>query len=141
MILVKSAWVVYEVDPSVGGVGQAVRAWISGSVKSAWVVYKAECVYGPDTTGWDDVDELELATLSWVHWFNEDRLHGHCGDVPPAEYESAFYAAQQSDLTEVGIQETEPPTNPGWFTYTVGAMVVEIGGIGGFNHLKVTVRG
>ena len=26
-------------------------------------------------------------------------------------------------------------------TYTVGAMVVEIGGIGGFNHLKVTVRG
>ena len=31
---------------------------------------------------------------------------------------------------------------PDWLnTYTVGAMVVEIGGIGGFNHLKVTVRG
>ena len=34
-------------------------------------LYKAECVYGPDApTAWDDVDELELATLSWVHWFN-----------------------------------------------------------------------
>jgi len=37
-------------------------------------LYKTECVYGPDTTGWNDVDALELATLSWVHWFNEHRL-------------------------------------------------------------------
>lgn len=65
---------------------------------------KTECVYGPDATGWDDVDELELATLSWVHWFNEDRLHGHCGDLPPAELEAAFYAAQQADPAGVGIQ-------------------------------------
>jgi putative transposase len=28
-----------------------------------------------------------------VHWFNEQRLHGHCDDVPPAEFEAAFYAA------------------------------------------------
>ena len=48
-------------------------------------------------TAWDDVDELELATLSWVHWFNEHRLHSHCDDVPPAEFEAAFYAAQQAD--------------------------------------------
>ena len=26
-----------------------------------------------------------------------DRLHGHCDDVPPAEFEAAFYAAQQPD--------------------------------------------
>ena len=54
--------------------------------------------------GWDDVDELELATLSWVHWFNDDRLHGHCDDVPPAEFEEAFYAAQRTDPAGVGIQ-------------------------------------
>ena len=59
---------------------------------------------GPTATGWDDVDELELATLSWVHWFNDQRLHGHCDDVPPAEFEAAFYAAQQTDPTGVGIQ-------------------------------------
>lgn len=67
-------------------------------------LYKTECAYGPDTHGWDDVDELELATVSWVHRFNEERVHGHCGDVPPAEYEAAFYAAQKSDPAGVGIQ-------------------------------------
>ena len=67
-------------------------------------LYKTECVYGPDTNGWDDVDELELATLSWVHWFNHERLHSHCNDVPPAEFETAFYAAQQADPAGVGIQ-------------------------------------
>ncbi len=67
-------------------------------------LYKTECVYGPDATGWDDVDEAELATLSWVHRFNQDRLHSHCRDVPPAEFEAAFYAAQQADHEVVGIQ-------------------------------------
>ena len=50
-----------------------------------------------------DVDDVELATLSWVHWFNTERLHGYLGDVPPAEFEAA-YAAQQTDQQLVGIQ-------------------------------------
>ena len=41
---------------------------------------------------------------SWVHWFNDDRLHSHCGDVPPAEFEAAFYAAQQTAPAGVGNQ-------------------------------------
>jgi putative transposase len=57
---------------------------------------KAECVYGPDTDGWNDVDDLELATLSWVHCFNHDRLHSHCQDVPPAEFEAAHHAAKRT---------------------------------------------
>jgi putative transposase len=57
-----------------------------------------------DSDGWDDVDQLELATLSGVHWFNEHRLHSHSGDVPPAESEAAFYAAPQAYPTGVGIQ-------------------------------------
>jgi IS30 family transposase len=68
-------------------------------------LHKTECVYGPDAPRpWDDVDELELATLSWVHWFNEERLHGHCGDIPPAEFEAAHYAAQQTAPAGVGNQ-------------------------------------
>ena len=64
-----------------------------------------ECVHGPDAPPhWDDIDELELATLSWVHWFNEQRLHGHCDDVTPAEFEAPFYAAPQTDPAGVGNQ-------------------------------------
>ena len=65
---------------------------------------KTECVYRSDAAGWDDVDQLELETLTWVHWFNHERLHSHCGDMPPAEFEAAFYADQQTDPTGVGIQ-------------------------------------
>ena len=75
-----------------------------GTVETTNGLYKAECVYGPDANGWEDVSHLELATLSWVHWFNEERLHGYCHDVSPAEFEAAFYAAQQADQSLVGIQ-------------------------------------
>ena len=68
-------------------------------------LYKAECVRGPDAPAvWGDLDQLELETLSWVHWFNEHRLHSHCDDTPPAEFEAAFYAAQQTTPTGVGNQ-------------------------------------
>ncbi|WP_208027692.1 integrase core domain-containing protein, partial [Rhabdothermincola sediminis] len=68
-------------------------------------LYKTERVYGPDTPRpWENVDELELATLSWMHWFNEDRHHSYCDDVPPAELEAAFYAAQQTRPVGVGNQ-------------------------------------
>ncbi len=87
--------------PSIGTVADSYDNALAETTNG---LYKTECVYGPDTNGWDDVGELELATLSWVHWFNEARLHSHCGDTTPAEYEAAFYAAQQTDPTRVGIQ-------------------------------------
>ena len=81
-----------------------------------------ECVHGPDAPRhWDDVDELELATLSWVHWFNEQRLHGHCDDITPAEFEAAFYAAPQTDPAGVGNQYNEPPPDPGRFSRSKAA--------------------
>ncbi len=88
--------------PSIGTVADSYDNALAETTNG---LYKAECVRGPDApTVWEDVDELELATLSWVHWFNHDRLHGHCGHVPPAEFEAAFYAADQTDPTGVGIQ-------------------------------------
>lgn len=45
--------------------------------------YKAELVRGPARSGpWKTVEDLELATLGWVHWHNTQRLHGYLGDVP-----------------------------------------------------------
>ena len=92
-----------EIDarPSIGTVADSYDNALAETVNG---LYKTECIYGPDTTGWDDVDEVELATLSWVHWFNHDRLHSHCDDVPPAESETAFYAAQQTNRSLVGNQ-------------------------------------
>jgi putative transposase len=88
--------------PSIGTVADSFDNALAETTNG---LYKTECVFGPDAPRpWDDVDELELATLSWVHWFNEDRLHSHCNDVPPAEFEAAFYAAQQAAPTGVGNQ-------------------------------------
>ena len=88
--------------PSIGTVADSYDNALAETTNG---LYKTECVYGPDAPSpWDDVDELELATLSWVHWFNQDRLHSHCNDVPPAEFETAFYAAQQTDQSPVGNQ-------------------------------------
>jgi putative transposase len=88
--------------PSIGTVADSYDNALAETTNG---LYKTECVRGPDAPRpWADVDELELATLSWVHWFNEDRLHGHCRDVPPVEFEAAFYAAQQADPAGVGNQ-------------------------------------
>lgn len=88
--------------PSIGTVADSYDNALAETIIG---LYKAECVYGPDAPRpWDDVDELELATLSWASWFNEQRLHSHCGDVPPTEFEAAFYAAQHPDQTLVGNQ-------------------------------------
>jgi putative transposase len=55
--------------------------------------YKAELVRGPDHPGpWKTVEELGLATLGWVHWHNQDRLHDFIGDVQPVEFEGTLYA-------------------------------------------------
>ena len=52
-------------------------------------LYKTECTKreGP----WRGVDDLELATLGWVHWFNTSRLHSSLGYVPPVEFETEHY--------------------------------------------------
>ena len=43
------------------------------------------------------MEDVELATLSWAHWYNTARLHGYLGDVPPAEYEAAYAAERASE--------------------------------------------
>lgn len=56
-------------------------------------LYKTECVRrdGP----FRGVDDLELATLSWVDWFNNHRLHRMIDNVPPIEYETLYYRQNQ----------------------------------------------
>jgi len=37
------------------------------------------------------MEPLEYATLEWVDWFNNRRLLEPIGDIPPAEFEQAYY--------------------------------------------------
>ena len=41
---------------------------------------------------WRHLEAVEFATLDWIDWFNQQRLFGPIGDIPPAEAEEDFYA-------------------------------------------------
>jgi putative transposase len=45
------------------------------------------------------VEQVELATMEWVWWWNNRRLHGELGYQTPAEIENAYYAALKSPGT------------------------------------------
>ncbi|MGN7979451.1 IS3 family transposase [Microbacterium sp. 22195] len=88
--------------PSIGTVGDSYDNALAETVNG---YYKAEPVRGPARPGpWKTVEDLELATLGWVHWHNTERLHGYLGDVPPAEFEAAFYAVPNDRNLLVGIK-------------------------------------
>jgi putative transposase len=38
-----------------------------------------------------------LATMDWVQWYNEERIHSYSSDMPPKKYEDMYYAALGSD--------------------------------------------
>ena len=86
--------------PSIGTVGDSYDNALAEAVNA---LYKTELIRGPAQGPWKTVEDVELATLGWVHWHNNDRLHGYLNDVPPSEFEAA-YAAQQTDQQLVGIQ-------------------------------------
>jgi putative transposase len=84
------------IDPSVGSVGDAYDNALAESVIG---LFKTELIKprGP----WRTVEQVEIATLEYVDWFNHRRLHEACGDIPPAELEAAHYR-QHTALTEAG---------------------------------------
>ncbi len=76
------------IDTSVGSRGDSYDNALAETVNG---LYKAELVYrrGP----WRGREDLELATLEWVDWFNNRRLFGALDYVPPPEYEASWYTA------------------------------------------------
>jgi putative transposase len=72
--------------PSVGSVGDA---YDNALAESTIGLFKTELIKprGP----WRTVEQVEIATLEYVDWFNHRRLHSTCGDIPPAELEAAHY--------------------------------------------------
>ncbi len=74
------------IDPSIGTTGDSFDNALAETING---LYKTELIKprGP----WRTVDQVEVATLEWVDWFNHRRLYEHCGDIPPAELEGAYY--------------------------------------------------
>ena len=75
--------------PALASIGTVGDSYDDVMAESVIGLYKAECVRheGPVRT----VDDLELRTLTWVHWFDHARLHSSLGYVPPIEFEQAHY--------------------------------------------------
>jgi putative transposase len=82
---------------SVGSRGDSYDNAMAESVNG---LYKTELVrkQGP----WRGLEDLELATLTWVDWYNHRRLFSALGYLPPAEYEARNQRAPV--LAEAGTQ-------------------------------------
>ena len=71
------------VDGSVGSVGDG---YDNALAETTIGLFKTEKINrnGP----WKTMADVELATLEWVDWYNNARLHSACGHSPPAEFEA-----------------------------------------------------
>jgi transposase InsO family protein len=78
---------------SIGSVGDSYDNAMAEALNAT---FKHELVYlhGP----WATRAQLEWAVIEWISWYNRARLHGEIGDVPPAEYEAAWYRQHQPVL-------------------------------------------
>lgn len=79
---------------SVGSRGDSYDNAAAESVNS---LYKKELIHqdGP----WEGAGEVTLATLEWVSWYNNERLHSTCGHIPPKEHEDNYYTSLDNTAT------------------------------------------
>jgi putative transposase len=77
---------------AVASVGSKGDSFDNAMAEAFNSLYKAELVRnkGP----WRGLDDLEMATVEYIDWYNNRRLHGELGHVPPAEHE-ALHAMTQ----------------------------------------------
>ena len=81
------------IEPSVGSRGDSYDNALAESIIG---LYKTEVIRrrGP----WRGPEDVEFATLEWVHWYNTQRLLEPIGNVPPVEYEMNYYRSQEGSL-------------------------------------------
>ena len=86
------------IERSVGSTGDSYDNALAECVIG---LYKTEVIQrqGP----WRGLDDVELATLTWVAWYNADRLLEPLGHVPPAEFEQAFYDRQAAGAAQLAV--------------------------------------
>ena len=85
-----------------GSAGTARDAHDNALAESVIGLFKTELIKprGP----WRTAEQVEIATLEYVDWHNRRRLYQACGDIPPAELETAYYH-QNSGLAETALSQ------------------------------------
>ena len=89
--------------PSIGTVGDSLRQR-PGRDGQRLLQGRADPRTGTAAGPWKTVEDVELATLAWVHWHNTTGSTATSTTSHPAEFEAAFYAAPRTDQALVGIQ-------------------------------------
>ena len=86
------------IEASVGSVGDSYDNALAESING---LYKTEVIRrcGP----WRNLEEVEFATLEWVDWFNNRRLLGPIGYLPPVEFEEMYYRHQRAPAMQAGL--------------------------------------
>jgi putative transposase len=81
-------------EGAVTSVGSRGDSYDNALAETVVGLYKTELIRrrGP----WRSADQLELATSTWVEWWNQRRLHSAAGNLPPAECEARFYDARHT---------------------------------------------
>jgi Integrase core domain len=79
-------------------------------------LYKRELINreGP----WQGAGDVTVATAGWVDWYNNNRLHSACGNVPPSEYENTWIMGHGQATIIPEAQASWPPTNPGHLNWS-----------------------
>lgn len=73
-------------------VGSKGDSYDNAAAEALNSLYKRELI---DLRGpWKGISDVTRATMEWVEWYNTKRLHSYCHNVPPLEYEEAFYRRQ-----------------------------------------------
>jgi putative transposase len=76
-------------EGAVTSVGSRGDSYDNALAEAVNALYKAELI-GPRGP-WRTASQVELATLAWVQWWNQRRLHGALDHIPPAEHEARYY--------------------------------------------------
>lgn len=88
----------------VASVGSKGDSYDNALVESFNGLYKWELIY--PKAPWAGLEDVEWATLTYVDWFNNRRLHGQITDGPgyttPAAFETAYYRQTITPTTQAG---------------------------------------
>ncbi len=79
------------ISPSVGSKGDSYDNALAETING---LYKTGLIHHRNS--WKSREAVELATLSWVAWFNNHRLLEPIGYIPPAEAETQYYRMQNT---------------------------------------------